>query len=256
MRNVNTLCISSMVILLFGLFALGCDKKDDPAKTNSTSSTKPRIPLPEVASTGGSGTSATGLPIEQVPAELKTEGYEYYGLSHGAPIEFEVVMPNSSTPETGTAVTKLTAVKDGVATFVTDRTGPLESLGSEELIVKPDGIYNTKIGGQPVEPVQLVMPADVSVGKVWTSKGKIKLQDGKTFTQDMKFKVVGREKVKTKAGEFDALKVTAQGEITVGDKRSQSNITAWYVKGLGTVKMAITTSSPPGKMTVEATKTS
>lgn len=250
MRNLNTLFLCLVLVL-----AAGCEKKED-IKPGSATGTKPAPTSPDVSSTGGNGSGEAGLPIEQVPAELKTEGYAYYGLEHGQPIEFEVLMPKSTTPETGTATTKLTAVKDGVATFITERTGPLESLGAEELVVKKDGIYNTKIGGQPVEPVQLVMPADVSVGKVWASKGKIKLQDGQTFTQDMKFKVAGQEKVKTKAGAFDALKITAQGEIKVGDKRSQSNITAWYVKGLGTVKMEITTSNPPGKMTVEATKTS
>lgn len=256
MRNLKVLSLLSSIVLFGAFVSLGCDKKDDPTKSGSTAATKPVPQSPVVATSGPNGAGEAGLPIDQVPAELKTEGYEYYGLTHGQPIEFEVSMPNSTTPDTGTATTKLTAVKDGVATFVTERTGPLESLGAEELIVKKDGIYNTKIGGQPVEPVQLVMPADVPIGKTWASKGKIKLQDGQTFTQDMKFKVAGQEKVKTKAGVFDSLKITAQGEIKVGDKRSQSNITAWYVKGLGTIKMEITTSNPAGKMTVEATKTS
>jgi hypothetical protein len=252
--RISHLFLFCLVFAIGGAGA-GCNKKEDTqpisAKTNKPAPTSPTVAAPK-----GDGSGEAGLPVDQVPAELKTEGYAYYGLEHGQPIEFEVVMPKSTTAETGSATTKLTAVKDGVATFITERTGPLESLGAEELIVKKDGIYNTKIGGQPVEPVQLVMPADVHVGKVWASKGKIKLQNGQTFTQDMQFKVAGQGKVKTKAGEFDALRVTAQGEIRVGDKRSQSNITAWYVKGLGTVKMEITTSNPPGKMTVEATKTS
>lgn len=246
---VNWKSLLVCIVVVFGTAILGCDKKDETGKSEPPKTTEPTV------SSSGSGGPGS-LSIDQVPAELKSEGFDYYGLAHTAPIEFEVLMPNSTSPETGTANTKLTEVKDGVATFITERTGPLEQLGAEELVVKKDGIYNTKIGGQAVEPVQLVMPADVPVGKTWTSKGKIELQNGQTFTQDMTFKVASQEKVKTKAGEFDALKITARGTITVGEKRSQSNIAAWYVKGLGTVKMEITTSDPKGKMTVEATKTS
>src|SRR6188474_1694714 len=131
MRNLKSLSLYSSIVFILGFAAFGCTKKDDATKSDSTSPNTAAPQAPAVATVGRSGAGDTGLPIEQVPAELKTEGYEYYGLSHGAPIEFEVLMPNGTTPETGSAVTKLTAVKDGVATFITERTGPLESLGAE-----------------------------------------------------------------------------------------------------------------------------
>jgi hypothetical protein len=235
------------LIALAAFLALtGCSKdatvkEPAPGASGSTAGEDPKTGQPS-------------LPLSAVPDEVKLSGYAYYGLEKTGPVEFEVVMPNDPTPQTGTSTTRLIKAENGEAVFLTERTGPLQQLGSEELVAKKDGIYNTRIGGQAVEPPQLVMPADLTVGKAWTTQGKITLPDGQTFEQKMSLKAVAMEKVKTKAGEFDALKVTAAGETKFQGKTSKSNITAWYVKGLGAVKMIIETSEPKGKMTVEATK--
>lgn len=239
------------------LLALGGCAKPDDAKTGEDAGKEAVAGSSESVDKGGENPS--GPALSSVPAGLKHDGYAYYGLDNPSPIQYEVV--SSALPEidTGSATTKLTAVEGEIARFVTTRTGTaLAQMGDEEVEARKDGIYYTKIGGHPVEPAQLVLPAELPAGKAWNTKGKVTAQTAqgvKTFDQSFKYKVAGVEKVKTKAGEFDAIKILANGEITLDGKKNQSEIAAWYVKGLGTVRMAITATGPQKvTMTIEATK--
>lgn len=245
------LALAALAAALVGCNNTGGDKPADATGDTAVKS----------EAEGGKETAeAAGPPMNSVPAEVKTAGYEYYGLDNVQPIEYQIVATNLPSTETGSATNKLIKVENGVATFVSTKTGTtLASMGDEEVEARKDGIYYTKIGGHPVEPPQLVLPAELTAGKSWTTKGKVtaQTQQGlKTFDQNFTYKVAGVEKVKIKAGEYEALKVTAKGEIVVDGQSNKSDMTAWYVKGLGTVKMEIvTTGERKGTMTIEATKT-
>lgn len=240
-----------IALLAASLVLMGCPKSgtDKPAnaKTDSAST--------DVKNPNEFGTTTAEVPkLDAMPANLKHQGFAYYGLGQTGAMTFEVISSMNPAPSTGEATSRLVSIEGGAAKFVTSRTGPLAQLGDEEIEVRPDGIYNTKLGGEPVEPAQLVIPAELPVGKSWTTKGSVKLADGKTLDQNIQFKVVGTEKVKTKAGEFDSLKVTATGQIKYDGTTSQSQVVAWYVKDLGIAKMTISTDKPKGTMSVELLK--
>ena len=114
-----------------------------------------------------------GLDVSTVPAALKSEGYQYYGLDEGSPVEFEISQAQGTAPMTGTSSTRLVAVEKGIARFASAKTGILSRQGDEELEARPDGIYNTKVGKESVKPAQLVMPAQVPPGKVWETVTKV-----------------------------------------------------------------------------------
>lgn len=255
MKLPKTILALLAALLAGGIFA-GCSPKEEaktePAKTSQGSSSQENK-TPDTAEE--TPPQPAGLPLSQVPGNVKTAGYEYYGLGFEKAIEYEVDSSTLGNDLTGASTTTLTAVDNGVAKFETNRTGALSNMGAEVIEARADGIYNTKIGGQDVSPAQLVMPADIAVGKSWRGKGSMKLQDGRSFSQDMTYKAVANEKVKTKAGEYDALKIVANGSLSLDGQKSQTDVSAWYVKGIGTVKMVIQTKGKEsGSMTIEATK--
>ncbi|MEO7727789.1 MAG: hypothetical protein ABIS45_11095, partial [Burkholderiales bacterium] len=58
--------------------------------------------------------------------------------------------------------------------------------------------------------------AEYSVGKKWTARYNVKGKDGKNWTTEYLFKVVGKEKITLPAGEFDAFKIEGKGSNTLG----------------------------------------
>jgi len=249
MKKLGGIFWAVLAALILGL---ACNKSEE--KKPGSDSTPPTA---SESTGGGTGDSTSETPppsMDSLPANLKHEGFAYYGLGNTGELGFEVISSLAPGPSTGNASSKLVAIEGGAAKFITSRTGPLAQLGDEELEVRPDGIYNTRLGGEPVEPAQLVIPSELPKGKTWTTKGSVKLATGKTLDQNIDYTVVGIEKVTTKAGEFDALKVTAKGQIKFDGKTSQSQVAAWYVKDLGIVKMTISTDVPKGTMKVELLK--
>lgn len=249
MKKVGGIFWAFLAALIFGL---ACNKPDE--KKSDGDASGPAAAKSSEGEATGSSPETPPPPMDALPANLKHEGFAYYGLGNSGELSFEVISSLAPGPSTGNASSKLVAIEGGAAKFITTRTGPLAQLGDEELEVRPDGIYNTRIGGEPVEPAQLVIPSELPKGKTWTTKGSVKLATGKTLDQNIVYTVVGAEKTKTKAGEFDALKVTAKGEIKFDGKSSQSQVAAWYVKDVGIVKMTISTNEPKGTMTVELLK--
>jgi hypothetical protein len=59
-------------------------------------------------------------------------------------------------------------------------------------------------------------PAEYTIGKKWTARYHVKGKDGKEWSTQYFFKVVGKEKITVPAGEFDAFKVEGQGSMTLG----------------------------------------
>jgi hypothetical protein len=58
--------------------------------------------------------------------------------------------------------------------------------------------------------------AEYAVGKKWTARYNVKGNDGRNWSTQYSFKVVGKEKITLAAGEFDAFKVEGIGANTLG----------------------------------------
>jgi hypothetical protein len=78
--------------------------------------------------------------------------------------------------------------------------------------------YNTRYGeytGAEGGAAQFYT-SEYAVGKKWTARYRVKGKDGKDWTSEYDFKVVGREKIALPSGEFDAFKVVGRGSNSLG----------------------------------------
>lgn len=185
--------------------------------------------------------------LEQLPANLRHDAFEYYGLGRSEAMKVEYTASNLSTPETGTMQPKLSAINGNEATFLIERTGALALQGTEELVLKEDGLYATKVSGAPVNPPQLEMPAKLEVGKSWTTSSELTLPDQRTAKIESTSRVAAMEKVKTKAGEFDSVRIEANGTMNIGGASNRVVMTGWFVKGRGPVKIRVEQTTPDGQ---------
>lgn len=238
--------------LVFALALTGCAPKVAQAP--------PKGEEPTPTTTGGTETPPKPKepPVTEVPAALKHEGWEYYGLDAGKNLPLEIRMSNRTEVYTGTQTAKLVRMEKGRAIYLIERTGGLaETLGdSQEVAVSDKGIFAISISGSPITPEQKELPDKLVPGTTWTSKSVFSL-DSRKFSTDTVFKVVGPQKVKTKRGEFDAILVTQTGVNVSDGQKMRLEAKAWYVKGLGEVKVTLTSKSTTGEtatIDVEATK--
>lgn len=237
---------AKIVLFFLPLLVIGCQGLTPPA-TSTAGGVKPD-PVSD---------TAPPKQAEAMPDSLKHEGYRYYGLSSSAPINLQVTGTTLDGVMTGSQTKKFKAMNGPSAVFTIDRTGKLvETIGGQqEVEVRPDGIYATTVQGEKVEPPQLELPAVLTAGKTWKVNSSFNSTGGKI---DMKadFKVLKQEKIKTKAGVFDAWRIQSSGQYTTSGQKMNVKIDTWYVDGMGEVKMVMAVDSPgnKGTMTVEATK--
>jgi len=233
--------LSSVVI------AAGCS--NPPAATT----TKPEGDKP--TATAGGTPEEPKAPVAtaaEIPASLKGDAYDYYGLANAEPIKMEI---RSATPpaRSGLQTIKLKEIKDGKAIFTVDRTEGLADLGSMELSLDDKGLFvlSTNIG--KVEENHLELPNGLAVGKTWNVKSKITRDTGQSVENDATFKVQRTEKVTTPVGTYDALLITSTGPATVSGTKMSMSTKGWFVKGRGPVKMEIDIQQPGqpvNKMTI------
>jgi hypothetical protein len=93
----------------------------------------------------------------------------------------------------------------------------------------------TKEGKYVYDKPLLRVPFPVQIGQEWSWTGKEFIND-ETHTVNLKGKVSSFETISTPAGNFESLKVETTLETSQGTK---NNLTEWYVKDLGMVKMQI-----------------
>lgn len=230
----------SILSLLVLAFAFGCGPKT--ASTTTTSGT------------GASGTTATAPEVQkptldEVPAEIKHEGFQYYGLGNLKPIDMELTAPNIPL-QTGGISAELEKIEGATAQFKVSRTGALaETLGDETVMVDKTGIYliGTSIG--TITPAKsLAMPASLTPGKTWKVQNKIVQNSGQEMVEVSTYKIEGVRDLKTKTGTEKALLVTSTGTATVknGGQTIKSTHTSkyWYVKGIGSVQVEMTLKTP------------
>lgn len=194
-------------------------------------------------------------PPAPVPDTLKKDAFEYYGLGNDKPIRMSLVFSNSTQKLEGEQTIKPIEAKNGEPRFRVERTGGLSSLPGATLVLRPDGLYVESLDNGEVPKPVLELPNDLTPGRKWSTNSEFKLQ-GRQMKDNSTYVVRRVEKVKTPAGQFDALLIEGSGELVEDGQKSKAKMRSWYVKGLGSVKMEIERlvagQKEPVKVTVEA----
>lgn len=219
------------LVSLLALAAFGCGPSGEktPGASGSTSS--------------GSSASAKVDPafaafLDKLPAELKHDAFEYYGLGNDKPTTLEIVR-DGGPPTYGTRTVKPGELKDGKATFILSQAGGLSMEGDITMSLEPDGLYAMSSTMNKLKPHSLEMPAKMEVGGSWKDHTEMD-QGGQKIVLDNDLKIVGKERIVTPGGTFDeALHVTSTGAGTFGGKPATLTTESWYVRGVGPVKQIV-----------------
>lgn len=215
------------LVLTGGL--VGCQPKADTAAT----------PGSAVTATKPAETPTPAAFLEQMPSELKHDGFAYSGLSNSKPARFRMTSSDGKEAREGEQTSNFIEMRDGTAVFQVVRSGDLADLGTDELAVAADGVYALKTSLGELDTRSLEMPSDPNAKKSWSNQSKLTRPDGQVVTITGNYRVVGTEKVTTPAGTWDALVLTAEGPIKIGDTSLTMRAKSWYVKDLGVVKQTI-----------------
>lgn len=181
-------------------------------------------------------------PIE-VGSKFKHDAFAWMGFERTEPFTHEMSDIAGAPATEGTQTLKLMAADEKAAKYQITRDGSMAKLGDEELEVREDGVYQTSMPQHTLAEPVMVMPADLGVGKAWTSKFNSTGPAGQKVEFTINNKAERIEKVKTKAGEFDALLIISTGSmaVTTAGKTEKTTLStkSWYSKGLGNVKMTL-----------------
>jgi len=225
------------VLVIAAFAASACQKPAEPVSTTTaTTATQETAPATPAA--------------PAVPANLQNDAYHYYGLSRTTPATYVVTIDKGS-PDTGSETVKFKGMDGGRAKFDIERTGALEQLGSEQVALDDKGVTVMSTTPGTLEGNPLDMPAKLTPGATWKTDYKVTIaatpaagQTGAkpTVTEDHStFKVVGPQKVTTKAGTFDAILIESDGNDSLNDQNFNLKTQSWYVKDRGPVKILVTT---------------
>jgi hypothetical protein len=235
-------------IVLISLCGIGCQSQSKGTDAS------------QAADTTGQATTGTTAATDQiasataVPANLQNDAYHYRGLNRRDSTTFAVstLAPGATQPkeDSGGEVVKFLGMQDGKAKFSIERTGAMESLfGSDEVLLDDQGVTiqtsdSGDLNGHPIDLISKLTP-----GATWKTdysvnlKKSAQLPDGGVSADHSVFKVVGPQKVKTKAGTFDAILVESLGNDTLNNQKLVLKTQSWYAKDRGAVKIVVTTSS-------------
>lgn len=172
-----------------------------------------------------------------VPEDLKNDAYRYIGFDKTTPVKYLFSRVQGSKAEEGTQVCEVKSVDKDTVTIQVKRSGALEDLGTEEFLVKKDGIYLVStLKGKPDAPV-MQMPAKLEVGTVWDYNFPLSGEGGSKMTLSGKARVEAQEKVKVVAGEFDTIRVSETANLDNNGAKATVSMKTWYAKDIGVVKM-------------------
>lgn len=202
---------------------------------------------PTAEAKGGESKTPAATPTEapKVPDALKTDGYYYYGLDNTKPLTYSV-SDGVGKPTDGVQTVQLKGV-DKDANFTISRTGALTNMGDEDLVVKTDGVYLVRSMWGPVEPPMLSFPDKATEGKTWKTSSEMKGADDRTIKMECNWSIGKAEKLKVAAGEFDVIKVTGTGSLTMEGKSHPLSAEGWYSKQVGAVKLQVKSKDDAGK---------
>lgn len=235
-------------VCLGALLVAGCQPKQEPASARGAEQASP-----ESSEGGGSVDAAQAaaparpaLPLSKLPAAAPVESLEYLGLKREEPLKMEVEAEGQPTMS-GTVVSRLIEVEGDKSVFEVERSGSLLGAGTETLEARSDGVYTIAVGGNPVNPAHMALPARIEVGRSWRTNSSFEMPTGQKVTDESTYRIAAREKVKTKLGEFDAVRVDGSGTTTIDGQRLEVQMRAWYVRGMGAVKIEVTSKGADGQ---------
>ena len=219
------------------LVVAGCNQKapDTAAPGNGlqTASTDPKLNGGNNVPQAINKPAEQGMDLSKIPAELKGDAFEYYGLGRTEPIKMTVTQGGKSDPATQTV--KLTKVEGGSAEFAIADDGGLAALGEVVVSLDKNGIKVVSVNGQKADTETFELPNGLNKGKSWPFK--METGDLKVTGTNV---VSGTESVKTDVGTYkDALLVVTTGTGQQGGQKVQFKSKQWLVKGRGQVKTEI-----------------
>lgn len=247
---------------LLGILAIGCDSKPTDQASNSVGKDLKSVSTEGKDSKNTPGESGANKPdasasnepaktqepamdLGKLPASLKNDAYDYYGLGRTDPIKMTVSRQGSK--QDASQSVSLTKVESDYAEFTIHSDGALSELGEVKVRLDKSGIKVISVNGNDANPDTFELPNDLKPGKSWpfTLPGTDPKVSGTN-------KVVGTQSVKTAVGTYkDALLVVTNATGTQGGQKIQLTSKQWLVKGRGQVKAEITNVS--GKTTTKVT---
>lgn len=238
---------TGLALILALAMVVGCNPPnatDETAKSSSVSQTDGKPSTTTSAGTDAAKPTDTAKPaagpsLADLPADLKTDAFEYEGLANDKPMDMEMTRSTEPTIMTGALITTLKSIKGDEATFEQTYSGGLAALGSMTLSLKKDGIRATsstvKLTDDGYE-----LPTGLTVGKTWKSRSKGDVEGHGPMDSSQTIKVVGIQPVKTKGGTYpEALVVVSSGPASLDQKKGQMTSKRWFVKNKGLVKMQL-----------------
>lgn len=204
---------------------------------------------PTATTTGSAGTTGSASEVKPdlstVAADLKHDGYKYYGLGYQGTLTYEY--DRNGIKSEGQQTVEFAGMDGDAAKFKFTRSGALSQIGDETVVSKKDGVYSIEAQGHKLDPIVLAMPAEVPAGKTWEANQKLTDPTGNPVETATKQTIGKIEKVKTAAGEFDCVMLTMAGTIKTGGKTVPFNAQAWYSADVGTVKLKISGKNSKGE---------
>jgi len=214
----------------------------------------PALPVPGTATAGESARDA-GAAVDRarLPAALRNDAYRLYGLSSGGTRRYRM-SDGSGAGAVGSQRSELLAIDGGSARFRIVRTGALAALGSLEVVLDADGVHLVGSSNGALAAPALVMPARLAAGTTWRSEYVETPPGGTPVRYGGNDVVDGPERVRTPAGEFDAVRVSTTASVESGSDRATLRLRAWYVADIGSVRVeseSTPTQGEPSRIVVE-----
>lgn len=227
----------SLLLCLIAVLA-GCSGSAN-MDGGATSSPSPSPSADASASPSASSSETPAEDLKKVPVDLQTDAYHYYGLSNTKVMSLEMTQASGERKQSsiGTLETKFKGIgKEGPAFEVVYGGDLVAPLGSNIVSLQKDGIHVLSMSSGSVSGDNLELPAKLAPGTSWHSKSVIKKPEA-TLEQDVQFKVVGPQKIQTKASTYpDALLVIGNGTMKMNGSTTSVTLKAWYVKDRGSVR--------------------
>jgi len=240
MKSLSLIAVSVVVAA-----CVSCTKQPNATATAAGLSSTPTPATPK-----SEPTEATTKPpgVATIPSEIKTAGFEYYGLSNTKPLPMKGVVTGAR--RTGAWVNSLIGFDSNKATYEQRFTGTLSELGVNRVTADKSGIYATSVSGFVLDKPQLELPADPQPGFTWKFNVTIKGPNQESILDSGTDKIVGVKKVTAGGKSYDALLVEETGSLTGGGNTANVTARKWLVKGLGPVRQEIHSESQGKKQDI------
>lgn len=233
---------------LLGALACGCS----PTTTTAKEGVKPDQPKTSSEPDKSAPPSTPATPtLAEVPAVLKHEGYEWYGLGNEKGIKLKLTQ--DKTVQTGDQKFVVDKIEGNTVHFKQVWGGDLSYYGEARYVLDEKGIAGTEAQGTKVDPPQLELPAKVTPGYSWKTPGKLEMQGGSI--SNLAATIVGIKPLKVAGRSIQALLVRRTSTIDVTGKPQKMTVAEYYEKGVGVVRMEVKmegAGSPTRSFTIEA----